>query len=334
MKKRYEMTCFVAFCALFWYYDISALWKRLSQKSRMETLENFVGCIMISRKYVIILSVTAVCISAMLLLGVGARQFAAVNKQSPSGQVLPDQDASNRSHKPRRFGKIMVPAEVSVDLADSSRPGGPVMIVVSASSQIPVSSGTITLKIPQIGEITAEKVVLWSGAPSDFVAETAEFVVDVLPEGEYHFAAIFEFTPDSENAGELFTSRALYLDVRPDKILSSNVSFDQIKRIELWNELEQRVRTELRTNTRYISPQVAEPLDKDIIARRIAQLRASDPDIARRIMELNRVKTVQSGESESIEQGAQSQKDLQRMRLRNRPVSERAVPIPDRYRDL
>lgn len=289
---------------------------------------------MISRKSSILLSVTAAFLSAMLLACFGARRFAAVSRQSSRKQVQAGQSARIGHHKPERFGKIRVPADVSLDLASSSKPGGPVTILVSVSSQIPVGSGTLTLKVPRIGEAPAETQVLWSGMPSDFVAETAEFVVDVLPEGEYHFGAIFEFTPDSETAGELFASKSLYLDVRPDKILSSNVSFEQIKRIELWNELEQRVRTELRSSTRSISPQAAKPLDKDIIASRIAQLRASDPDVARRIMELNRVKAAQSEEPESVEQGEQSQPDLQRMRLRNQPVSERAVPIPDRYRDL
>jgi len=230
---------------------------------------------------------------------------------------------------------------VSIDLASPSNPGGPVTILVSASSQIPIGSGKLTLKVPQVGEVPAGAEVLWSGAPSDFVAETAEFVVDVLPEGEYHFAAIFEFTPDSQNAGELFTSRALYLDIRPDKILSSNVSFDQIRRVELWDELEHRVLMDLRAGPAGIGLKsvardivAAETLDPDLIASRIAELRASDPDVARRITELNRVKAAPAGESEPTEQGEESEPDRQRRRLRNRPVLERAVPIPDRYRDL
>jgi len=292
------------------------------------------GRIMVSRKVVFLLFVAAVCISALLLCYAGAKQ-----QQTTPTQLVNDgdcgiQDSVQRKKTPERYSKITVPAEVSMELADSSNPGGPVTILVSASSQIPVSSGTITLKVPPVGEIPAEMQVLWSGNPSDLVAESVEYVIDALPVGEYHFAAIFEFTPDSEDTEKLFASKSLYLDVRPDKILSSNVSFDQIKRIELWNELEQRVRTELRTSTRSIILQAAKPLDKDIIASRIAQLKVSDPEVARRIMELNRVQTVQAEESEDTEQGEQSQPDLQRMRLRNRTVSERVVSIPDRYRDL
>jgi hypothetical protein len=289
---------------------------------------------MVSRKFVFLLFVVTVSISALLLSYGGTKQ-----RQAKSTQILNDrdcrsQDPVQQKRVPKRYGKITVPAEVTMELSGSSNPSGPVTILVSASSEIPVGSGTITLKVPPVGEIPAEKLVLWSGTPSDFVAESVEYVLDALPVGEYRFGAIFEFTPDSENAGMLFASKSLYLDVRSDKILSSNVSFDQIKRIELWNELEQRVRTELRTSTRSISLQAAKPLDKDIIVSRIAQLRESDPDVARRIMELNRVKTAPTGKSESIEQDEQSLHDIQHMRVRNQAVLDRAVPIPDRYRDL
>jgi hypothetical protein len=291
------------------------------------------GHIMVSHKVVFLLFVAAVCISALLLCYVGAKQQQATPTQLLDNRDCRIQDPSQQKKTPKRYGKISIPAEVSMELVDSSNPGWPVTILVSASSQIPVGSGTITLKVPPVEEIPAETQVLWSGNPSDFVAESVEYVIDALPAGEYHFAAIFEFTPDSENTGKLFASKSLYLDVRPDKILSSNVSFDQIKRIELWNELAQRVRTELRTSTRSMSLQAAKPLDKDIIASRIAQLRVSDPDIAHRIMELNRVKTAPARESESTEQDGESQYDTTLKRVRNRPVMEREVPIPKKYRD-
>lgn len=294
---------------------------------------------MVNRKFVFLLLVAAVGVSAMLLCYAGVKQHPATPTQQLDDQGYRNQGTMHQRKVPKRHSKITVPAEVSIELADSSNPGGPVTILVSASSQIPVGSGTIMLKVPPVGEIPAETLMLWSGAPSDFVAETAEFVVDVLPEGEYHFAAIFEFTPDSQNAGELFTSRSLYLDIRPDKILSSNVSFDQIRRVELWNELEQRVLMDLKAGPAGIGLKsvardikAADTIDPEIIASRIAELKASDPDVARRITELNRVKAAPTDEPESVERSEESQQDKQRKRLRNRPVSDHAVPIPEKLR--
>jgi len=287
---------------------------------------------MVSRKVVFLLLFAGVSVFGMLLCYAGIKQHQATHTQLLDEPNCQTQDVMQQEKVPKRHTKITVPSEVSMDLADASNPGGPVTILISASSLIPVGSGAITLKVPPVGEIPAETLVLWSGTPSDFVAESVEYVIDDLPTGEYRFGAIFEFTPDCENAGKLYASKSLYLDVRPDKILSSNVSFDQIKRIELWNELEQRVRTELRTSSRSISLQAVKPLDKDIIASRIAELRASDPDVARRIMELNRVKTAPAKESESIEQNEQSQHDIQHMRVRNQAVLDRAVPIPEKFK--
>jgi len=294
---------------------------------------------MIIRKSVFLLLVTVVSVSSILLCYAGAKRCRAVPIQPLDDRGYRSQGKLEQGKVPKLHGKITVPADVFVDLANPSNPGGPVTIIVSASSQIPVGSGKLTLKLPPIGEVPAGAEVLWSDTPSDFVAETAEYTVDVLPVGKYHFAAIFEFTPDRENAQKLFISKSLYLDVRPAKILSSNISFDQIKRVELWDELEQRVLMDLKAGSTAVGLKsvardikAAETLDPDIIASRIAELRASDPEVARRIMELNRVKAAPADEPEFVERGEQSQQEVMRRRVQNRPVMERAVPVPERYR--
>lgn len=295
---------------------------------------------MVSRKFVFLLLVTIVGVFALLLCYAGVKRRRATPIRPLDDPGYRSQGTMQQRKVPKLYGKITVPAEISIDLMNPSNPDGPVAILVSASSKIPVGSGTITLKVPPVGEIPAETQVIWSGAPSDFVAETAEYVVDALPVGKYRFIAIFEFTPDREDAEKLFASKSLYLDVRPAKILSSNVSFDQIKRVELWEELEQRVLMDLRSDSTAVSLKTvardikaAEPLDPDIIASRIAELRASNPDVARRIMELNQVKAAPAGESESLEQGEESLPNVKLRGVHNRPVMEREVPIPDRYRD-
>ncbi len=296
---------------------------------------------MINRKSVFLLLVTAAGVSAVLLCYAGVKRHRATPIQPLDDPGYRSQDRVQQRKAPKPHSKITVPADVFIDLANPSNPGGPVTIIVSASSQIPVGSGILTLKVPPIGEFPAETQVIWSGAPSDFVAETAEYTVDVLPAGKYHFAAIFEFTPNRENSGKLFISKSLYLDVRPAKILSSNISFDQIKRVELWKELEQRVLMDLKQGSTAVSLKTvardikaAEPIDPEIIATRIAELKASDPEVARRITELNRVKAAPAEESESIEQSDESLPDVMLRSIHRRPVMERKVPIPDRYRDL
>lgn len=301
---------------------------------------------MVSRKSMFILLLTIGSISAMALIYFGGQRCRATRTSPSYERVHLNVDTAGKSQSPRPYGKIRLPADIFINLAQTENVGDPATIIVSASSLIPVSSGIITLRVPQIGAEPGCTQVLWSGTPSDFVAETAEYTVDALPVGNYRFIAIFEFTPDREGAERLAFSKSLYLDVRPTTILSSNVSFKHIKRVELLRELEERVVASLRPGLATTGPgkmarkiALIKALNPNLIARKIAELRATDPDVARRIMELNRVKADTTETLETAENGEQERPDIESERirtssttLRGRPAFEQSVPIPERFR--
>ena len=110
-----------------------------------------------------------------------------------------------------------------------------------------------------------------------------------LPEGRHRFTAVLEFEP--VNSSEpLLVVGSLYLDIRPTGILHSNVSFDQIDREVLYRELQEQVLAGMEyADSMLLSKQAAdlESIDSEIIDRKIKELIASDPDIARRVQELN-----------------------------------------------
>jgi hypothetical protein len=267
------------------------------------------GKIMLNHNFRLIFLVLIGVILALALAYVSTQP----NRASPglvfSGQVNNEPDTPAQKPLPRPYGKIKLPAELSMSLAEQEirTEGTPVTIIVSVLSAIPVGSGIVTLKIPPIGGEPARTEVLWSGKPSGFVTETVEYGSGVLPAGKYQFVAIFEFTPNREDAEKLTVSKSLYLDVRSTAILSSNVSFDHIKRVELWTELQDRVLLAMRPGLATADPQtrnrelaLIEARDPGIIARKIAELRLSDPDVVRKIMELNRTKAdVTTGSSET-----------------------------------
>ncbi|MBN2447855.1 MAG: hypothetical protein JXO22_14075 [Phycisphaerae bacterium] len=191
-------------------------------------------------------------------------------------------------------GKIGPPAEIFISLAAGERAGDPVTVNVSASSWVAVGSGAITLTTPEGRDASGETIVLWSSARSGYVDETREFAAGALAKGLHQFTAIFEFTPDDDPDQPMAVSACLYLDVQAEAIFASDVSFEQLKRIELLEELEQRVLAESKprlaaadrtTKAREIAS--LKTRDPDFVARRIAQIRATDPDVARRIEELN-----------------------------------------------
>ncbi len=299
---------------------------------------------MVSRKSMFILLVTIGGISAMVLVYFVGQRCRAIPRRPSYIQVHLNQDKLRKSQFPESHGKIKVPAEIFIDLAQTDSIGDPVAIIVSASSLIPASSGVITLRVPQIGTEPNSTEVLWSGTPSGFVAETAEYMVDALPVGKYRFIAIFEFTPNRENAEKLVLSKSLYLDVRPATILSSNISFDHIERVELWMELEERVLMSLRSELKTAGPKTMankmadiEALAPGIITRKIAELRLTEPDVARRIMELNRLKTDTTEGPDAAEPSQKVQPDTEgeplrrpSRRYRGRPAFERTVPVRQR----
>jgi hypothetical protein len=135
---------------------------------------------------------------------------------------------------------------------------------------------------------------LWAGTPADFVTQSDVYKVNALPVGQYCFTAAFEFTPSGEDAEMIGTSQSLYLDVRPAGILSSNVSFEQIQRLELRGELERRILASLKPGLAVASEEATaaelarlEAADPGFFDRKIAELKAADPDVARRILQLS-----------------------------------------------
>ena len=300
---------------------------------------------MVSRKSMFILLVTIGGISAMVLVYFVGQRCRAIPRRPSYIQAHLNQDKLKESKLPESHGKIRLPAELFIDLAQTDNVGAPVTIIVSAMSTVPVSSGVITLRVPQIGTEPNSTEVLWSGTPSGFVAETAEYMVDALPVGQYRFIAIFEFTPNRENAEKLVLSKSLYLDVRPATILSSNISFNHIKRVELWMELEERVLMSLRPELATTGPKTMahkmadiEALAPGIIASKIAELRVTDPDVARRIMELNPLKVETIEDHDPIEKSEKAQllrAEGEPVRapsptLRGKPAFEKAVPVRQR----
>jgi hypothetical protein len=268
--------------------------------------------------------------------------------RSPDNQIPLIKDTLMPIPKPQPslYGKITPPADIMIDLIQANKPEKPLAIVVSATSLVPVSASLITLGIPQIGNEPNRTEVLRSSNRLELVKQTTTYPLGTLPVGKYRFTAIFEFAVDAENSQELAVSKALYMDVRPTEILTSDVSFNQIERIELWDELVGRalmsLRPELMGATRKtLSGEITlmEAHDPGVIERRIAQLRANDPDIARRIMELNQAQADTIVESDLAEQGLTLQsvtgsklEPLTPQAVRGQPAYEEPAPIPERIR--
>ena len=295
-----------------------------------------------SSRIILILCVTIVVLSALSLVYIRGQRNHTFEAKVTSGQAELYRDIFDENKIPQIYGKIKIPAELSFKLSPSEDSEAPVTLVMSALSTIPVSSGKVTLKIPQIGNEQAGSIELWSGTQSDYVFESLQYVGDTLPVGTYRFVLVFEFEPLGEETKSLAISKSLYLDVRPTEILSSNVSFQHIKRLELLKELEQRALLSLRPELKNADAKmaVAESIDPAIISKKIQEIRASDPDVARRMMELNRIEEQASDDyetayfSEKLQMNAGVESNRASIPRRSfPPVIEVPAAIPERFRN-
>ncbi len=249
---------------------------------------------MMHRMSVLVLWTAVAGVLAPAVIRFGDGQLPVVHR-SPPAHASPVAGASvhqNRVHHP--YGKIELPAELSISLGQGDGAGDPITIVVAASSLVPIDSGVLTLMVPGVGAEPNHAEILWAGTPADFVSETAMYETGALSLGHYCFTVAFEFMPQGDDADRVAISQSLYLDVRDTGILSSNVSFEQIRRLELRRELERRILATYRPGLNIASERDVtdeldhlEAADPGFLDRQIADLKANDPDVARRIMQLN-----------------------------------------------
>jgi len=138
------------------------------------------------------------------------------------------------------FEKMKLPGAIKITIQENSMPGEPLRINIVALSKIPFKDGHVELIIPEIGNITSQKVELWSGASDAPMEKHLEYVLPVLPIGEFKIIAHFEFKSIRESARGIRVSKTLYINVRSNEILSSDISPSIIKRAASKNELKEK----------------------------------------------------------------------------------------------
>ncbi len=262
--------------------------------------------------------------ASLLIAGGCSRTQSAADLSQPALDEASTAESAPAGARVRRpYGKVAVPAELFVDLIHPANTGDPLSILVSASCQVPTSSSLVTLRIPEMGWEPKRTEVLCAGESSDVISESLKHSMPPLPVGRYHFVAVLELTPDREGAQPLVLSESLYLDVRANEMLSSNVSFRQLERVALYRQLQARAvenlssgsisRTKNMTGGYYEQMTMLNP---DLVEREMDRLKATDRDIARQIRALNSSKPDPTSDSGTAARSRQG-----------RPVRETAVPV-------
>jgi hypothetical protein len=300
----------------------------------------------VKRKSLSILGVAVACLCVMAFMFSDDLYDHVSGSQPDPVSIQSRQDTQRPTPSPMRYGKFELPVHLSMDLVQAEHPGRPVTIMTEVLSDIAIRSGALTLKIPPIDGDPERTDPLWSTVNSGFVAETAEYTLGLLPLGRFQVIALFEFTLDREGAKKRVVSQSLYLDVRPDTILSSNVSFRHIDRLALRQDLDDRVlkslNCESKTANRRRMPHeltLLDATDPTLMPRKIAELRTTEPDVARRMMALNRTHSEPINEmgTGNTDQALvpDPEEEFVRPTLvshRGQPAFEQAVPVPERLK--
>ena len=163
--------------------------------------------------------------------------------------------------------KVKLPADLKISLPPANR-GDINTIIVEAKSYIPFKTGNISLDLSSNLENYKQTNILWEGSSDSTLNLTLNYQVALLDTGKYHFRAWFEFISLQEETIKI--SQNLYVNVREADILSSNISFLHIKRIELKKKIEKMGFSNMS----------------------IDQIQIYDPDLADEVRNLNKLPTI------------------------------------------
>jgi hypothetical protein len=299
--------------------------------------------IMTKPKLMYLIAASVLITSFIAVLYVTAKSSPAAQRDSVTEQAKKVRDTRLKEKLSRPYGKIEIPAEVYADIVQSELPRKAVEIIISASTLIPARTGKIVLIKRQEGAEAKSEEILWSGNIAGLVDKTLFYKAGTLPEGRYQYTAVLDFETTGDTSRQLIAEASLYLDVRRNEILYSNVSFDQIYRDELYKELEKKVLVGMRPQLKNADSKrlnqeiiVLEQIEPGVIERKIHELISSDPAIARRAEELNTTYEEPAQSPVSLALSSQVQLDVNNIpdsRRSSLPVSDEPAPIPEEFRN-
>jgi len=269
-----------------------------------------------------------------------------ISHQSQRDSIIEQAKIARDTHMKERlsrpFGKIEIPAEVYIGLVESEKSRNQTKLVISAATLNPTELARIILIKSQTGFEPEHRKTLWADTPDDIVDKTIIYNAGDLPVGKHQYHAVLEFMSGGNNPKLLVSIGSLFLDVRPDEILSSNVSFGQIERLELHKELQKRVMVSMKpqlknANSKIMAQEMKalEDINPGFFDREIQDMIASDPDIARRVEEINMSEDEPlqtSGAFNFSNKSNTDANDIATLGGNYKPISDVEVPVPEEFR--
>lgn len=136
------------------------------------------------------------------------------------------------------FAETGQPATVFITLAQPPEAGMPLTLVIQVGLHVAIDSVELTLTTPRVGAMGEGNTTLWSGSFDSNFPNSFNYTTPVLYPGKYVYCATLQA---KSLEGNIVEARGnLFADVRPNTILTSPVSFERIRKLELIKEIKEK----------------------------------------------------------------------------------------------
>lgn len=136
------------------------------------------------------------------------------------------------------FAETDSPATVFMHLAQPPEVGAPLDLAIEVGLHVAIDSIELALTTPPAGGVDAENITLWSGRFDSNFPNSFNYTIPVLHPGKYAYSTALR--AKAADGNNIEANGNLFVEVRPNIILTSPVSFERIRKLELVKEIKEK----------------------------------------------------------------------------------------------
>jgi hypothetical protein len=175
---------------------------------------------------------------------------------------------------PAYANKTQLPNEITLKLNHPVASGKPLVITTSLGVRTDFYQGAASLTISPMGQDASTPIEVFGGNGKAGFDFSSEVRLPSLSPGKYRVNGTFLIYRDKKDTSPIRAGTNLYLEIRANQVLSSNISFSHIKRQELKARLDAEQQRHPSTD--------------------ISTLKTQNPELSRSLDAVNEVQATQS----------------------------------------
>lgn len=186
---------------------------------------------------------------------------------------------------PAYANKAQLPNKIALTLKQPVVTGSSLKLTTELSAVTDFYKGSARLVISSQGNEVTAPIEVFSGDGQRGFGYNREIALPILAPGQYKIHGTFSIYLNQQDRQPIRAGSNLYLVVSANQVLSSNISFNQIKRLKLKAQLEQ---------------QQIEQQQKGLQTNDSALLKRQNPGLYQSLNRVNQLQTVQADAEQTI----------------------------------